>query len=248
MNIIIDLLTPLLITIPLLGYFSKLQRDLARSIHPTFYKILLVPGTAIHESSHALACLLCGLQIKKITFWSGKYAGELGAVEFSYNPNKATHWIFLSVVGLAPLIGGIATYNLVAHFAGTALLPTVHQSLQLTDSTSRLLFREALKAAWLNWEIAPTMAISLIPCIAVIPFSFPSLIDLKLAWKGCVIAVLVLMMSVTAATLFNHTAPLNTLLYALQGLIITQLIAMICLSLMITIGLLTLATIKRLIK
>ncbi|WP_432780616.1 hypothetical protein QZH44_30395 (plasmid) [Pseudomonas corrugata] len=71
------------------------------------YRTTGIIGGPVHEMSHATACLLFGLRIRKIALYApDAITGQLGYVEFSYSPFSLRNSIGLLVQGIAPLLAG----------------------------------------------------------------------------------------------------------------------------------------------
>lgn len=71
------------------------------------YRNTGIIGGPVHEIAHAIACLLFGLRIRKLALYApNAITGQLGYVEFSYNPFSLRHSLGLLVQGIAPLLAG----------------------------------------------------------------------------------------------------------------------------------------------
>ena len=67
---------------------------------------VLAPGTIIHELSHLLICLLFGLPINQVVlFHYEPETGNLGHVDYSFNPLSIKDRIGAALSGIAPIIG-----------------------------------------------------------------------------------------------------------------------------------------------
>jgi hypothetical protein len=99
----------LVLTLALNFYYPVIERKLDTLSYRWFRSSIILryfffPGTAIHELSHALACLLFGIRVYRVVLFhptpdqNGNY--RLGYVEHSgADPFRST------IVGIAPLIG-----------------------------------------------------------------------------------------------------------------------------------------------
>lgn len=73
------------------------------------YRSTGIIGGPVHEMSHAIACVLFGLRIRKLALFApDAITGQLGYVEFSYSPFSLRNSIGLLVQGVAPLLAGSA--------------------------------------------------------------------------------------------------------------------------------------------
>ncbi|WP_435790805.1 hypothetical protein [Clostridium sp.] len=99
----------------LVGYILGFLRD--RSI-ANFQKsfgwkavaITAIIGVPIHEISHALFCFMFGHKIIKVVLIQKRDEnGVLGYVNHSYNPNSIYQQIGNFFIGIAPILGGIAS-------------------------------------------------------------------------------------------------------------------------------------------
>ncbi len=103
----------LLLVIALYLISEYLHRSLSSSASKTLYVILMLPGTIVHEISHAAIALLTGA---KITKFSVLPSGDtLGSVEHT-NPKIPVIGNF--AISIAPLIGCPALLILITKFLG----------------------------------------------------------------------------------------------------------------------------------
>lgn len=77
-------------------------------------------GTAVHETGHALFCVLFGHKINEMKLFSiDSYNGSLGYVNHSYNPDSLFQRIGNFFIGIGPiLLGTIVIYYLSRYFLG----------------------------------------------------------------------------------------------------------------------------------
>lgn len=81
------------------------------------YKITGIIGTTIHETSHAILCIVFGHRIEKIKFFDlNPQDGTYGFVEHSYKKKNLYHRIGNFFIGIAPLIFGGAVILLLMYF------------------------------------------------------------------------------------------------------------------------------------
>jgi hypothetical protein len=72
--------------------------------------ITSIIGVPIHEISHAIFCFIFGHKIKKVVLIQKRDEnGVLGYVNHSYNPNSIYQQIGNFFIGIAPILGGIAS-------------------------------------------------------------------------------------------------------------------------------------------
>lgn len=107
-----------------------------------FYAILLFPGVALHELSHALVAVLLGVDIGKISLLP-KSDGK--TIRFGYVSVAGTGVVRDSLIGIAPLVIGGFTVAVIGHQVfGT---PAMLEVLAAGEILSALaIFRNAFKA------------------------------------------------------------------------------------------------------
>jgi len=76
-----------------------------REIAVVLYALPLLPGVIIHELSHALAGVLLGVRVGRISIWP-KVTG--GHIQLGVVPVEKTGVVRASLIGLAPLLAGSA--------------------------------------------------------------------------------------------------------------------------------------------
>lgn len=77
------------------------------------YRITGLIGTPVHEFSHMLACLIFGMPITKVKLFSpDPTTGQLGSVQFQYNPLSPLHVVGRLGQAIAPLLTGILLVSL----------------------------------------------------------------------------------------------------------------------------------------
>lgn len=89
-------LTFTILIITILGYFSNYLNY--KYLQNFFTKIFYFLGTFIHESSHAIACILTGAKITKFQIFSKQ-------AKVSHHPSKIPI-LGQTLISLAPIIGG----------------------------------------------------------------------------------------------------------------------------------------------
>ncbi len=111
------------------------------------YALPLMPGILLHELSHALAAILLGVRVGRISI-RPKRAGQ--RVQLGFVPVEKTDAVRASLIGLAPLLTGSAAILLIGYWVFG--LGTVGTALASGDWASLMDgLPEALKAsdAWL---------------------------------------------------------------------------------------------------
>ena len=131
------------------------------------YHALLLPGTLLHELSHLGAAWLMGVPTGRLSLrprLQGSNMAEFGSVEVgAADPVRA------SLIGLAPLLAGIAAIYLVARH-GLAM-PTLNGGIG------------ALQGAWGQALRAPDAGLWLYVVIAIGNAMLPSASDRRAWWK-----------------------------------------------------------------
>lgn len=75
--------------------------------------ITSIIGTPVHESGHAIMCLLFGHKISKMSLWNPKAKdGTLGYVTHSYDPHNIYHRFGNLFIALGPIFSGLAVMTL----------------------------------------------------------------------------------------------------------------------------------------
>lgn len=92
---------------------NSLRKSLAKIFGHQLYIYLTAPGVVIHESSHALFCLIFRHKILEIKFFSPEANGTLGYVKHSFDPTSLYQRIGNFFIGTAPVWGGSAALWLI---------------------------------------------------------------------------------------------------------------------------------------
>lgn len=98
---------PILIAILLLASYG-LNYQLVRLAPYVVFRLLLLPGVAVHEFAHAIGCLVTATPIRSMNVWTDR-GGELTHVK--------PRWPLVTqpVISLAPLIVGLAALITLSH-------------------------------------------------------------------------------------------------------------------------------------
>lgn len=103
-----SLLIPFLLVICLALFQSVAYVLILKAGRFAFY-VTAFFGVFIHELSHALMAVIFRHKVLKIDFFNPSPDGTLGSVSHAYNPRNIYHVIGNFFIGMAPLIGGVAT-------------------------------------------------------------------------------------------------------------------------------------------
>ncbi|MEQ9729746.1 MAG: M50 family metallopeptidase [Candidatus Methanoperedens sp.] len=139
----------LLLAIVLYLISEYLHRSLSSSASKTLYVVLMLPGTIVHEFSHALVALLMGA---RITNFSVIPSGDtLGRVEHT-NPKIPVIGNF--AISIAPLIGCPAILLLISKYLGIHFnyLPGSFDILTETLSLLEGSLSFIMGLDYLNWK------------------------------------------------------------------------------------------------
>ncbi|WP_372371115.1 metalloprotease family protein [Candidatus Uabimicrobium sp. HlEnr_7] len=168
-------------------------------------------GTPIHEIGHVIFCILFRYKIREIKLFSpDRKTGTLGYVSYSYNKKSLYQKIGTLFVGLAPFFIGITalllfTYWMFPEFAVEWKLSSFSNIMQAEfavfwDEFSHNftifineLFTEQNMKRWEFW-------LYLYVCLCIASHMAPSSSDLKGAWPG--VFLLVIIIAITA--LISH--------------------------------------------
>lgn len=107
---------------------SLLATKLSRILGYKTTLIIGFVGIVLHELSHALACLIVGNKITRISLFSIRRDGGVGFVEYSY----VDRWYspFTNCfVAIAPLMGGVLAVLITTHLLRPDLMATLHTLL-----------------------------------------------------------------------------------------------------------------------
>lgn len=108
------ILGPILLIAFLMNFFSgAIERKLTRLLGIKLYLLLFGwLGTCVHESGHALFCLIFRHKINEIKFFKPDLeTGTLGYVNHSYNPKSPYQNIGNFFIGIGPiLLGAVVIY------------------------------------------------------------------------------------------------------------------------------------------
>jgi hypothetical protein len=138
-----------LLVIALYLISEYLHRSLSSSASRTLYVVLMLPGTIVHECSHALIALLMGASI---TNFSVVPSGDtLGKVEHT-NPKIPVIGNF--AIAIAPLIGCPTLLLLISKFLGLHInyLPGSYDILAETRSLLEGTLSFIMGMDYLNWK------------------------------------------------------------------------------------------------
>jgi hypothetical protein len=113
-----------------------MSRQLAQALPGRgIYYVLMAPGTVFHELSHAVACLLLGLRIERVSLFHPRRKGdgsvELGSVEYLSKGRMRP-----LLVGIAPLLFATVLIALLSR----VLLPAHAGAAKLLASPGTYLF------------------------------------------------------------------------------------------------------------
>ena len=114
----------IILPLGIIGFFMHFCTDTLRNrisakVGSRFFVYFTCVGTVVHELSHALACIIFNHKINKISLFSPQADGVLGYVQHSYDDQNLYQRIGCFFIGIAPLIGGIAS----TYFLSILLLP-----------------------------------------------------------------------------------------------------------------------------
>ena len=125
------------------------------------WTILAAPGTVIHETGHALFCLLFRHRILEIKFFSPQPDGTMGMVSHSWDTKSLYQRAGNFFIGMGPVFTGISAIILIT----ALLLPEVWGELDapkvytmsdlgaaFVSVTCHLIRAFGTPGLWLNWQ------------------------------------------------------------------------------------------------
>jgi hypothetical protein len=144
---------------------------LIRALGPALARPFLIPGVAVHELSHAAACLLTGARIVKIELWTGSG----GSVR-----HTRPRWPVVTqpLISLAPVLGGVLVLWGLSRLLGVGPgWSDSHEAGRLLPELGKLVTG---LASWRTW-------LFLFALVAVTSTLAPSRQDLRVAATGLLV-------------------------------------------------------------
>ncbi len=151
------------------------------------YRLILFPGTIVHEVSHILGCLLTGSKIKKVEFFSSR-----GSYVAHTKPKIPLIGNF--IVSFAPIAGGIAVLFFTFRFFGYDF-PSATLSLESFSESFFALVKETAiffldkYGTWQFW-VSSYIILSVVVCLV------PSKEDFKNSFSSATFVFFLLLLSV----------------------------------------------------
>ena len=232
----------------LLGYLLNLEkrgltRVFARLFGPTGFLWTGWIGTPIHETSHALFCILFGHTITDYNLFTyDEKKGQLGFVDHTFNPASRYQVIGNFFIGIAPLLVGagilwLLTYFMLPHLNIRAAFNQLDinrpdtllaQGVRIFEIIANALAKPDLWTDWVFW-----VYLYLVLCVG--SHMAPSKTDLKAGGRGFLVLLVLLLLTGSAVFFFDEeTRYLNLLGYVLNP-VISLLIFAVALNLIILI-------------
>ncbi|PCJ56605.1 MAG: hypothetical protein COA79_18230 [Planctomycetota bacterium] len=141
-----------------ISYYSmKLWVDL---LPFTFFRILITPGIAIHEYSHAIACLLTGAPVSSITIFD-KDGGSV------VHGNPKIKIIGPVIIAMAPIAGALLIFSLMGFL--------LNYPFNIKVNSFESFFKSLGNVPWTKWQVY----LYLYACINLMMTIAPSKQDLK---------------------------------------------------------------------
>lgn len=152
------------------------------------YRYTGLIGTPIHELSHAVACVLFGMKIESVSFYSpNPLTGQLGYVRFVYRTHSALHALGRVIQGVAPLITAsvilVMVFSLGDQMGKPGSLPLhlwVMDAAQATLTSARDMFLSGWQGM-LTTVVCAILALHLIPSVSDIQISLGGLVGVLFA-------------------------------------------------------------------
>ncbi|MEM7234159.1 MAG: hypothetical protein AAF517_18420 [Planctomycetota bacterium] len=141
-HVVLGAIFPLILQLALLYWIARQLSRAEVRIHRRWFYLNAAFGTSVHETGHAIACLITGTRIHEFRPFSPRPDGTLGWVTHS-----KTGRFRMAVISIAPLFGNAAAILLLCQvvFGSIAahLVETPTLSLQGTDGTGDVFVRLA---------------------------------------------------------------------------------------------------------
>ena len=135
---------------------NSIRKSLAKIFGIQGYIYLTAPGVMIHETGHAVFCLIFRHKIVEMKLFSPEEDGTLGYVNHSYNPNSFYQRIGNFFIGTGPIWFGVAVLCLISWL----LLP---DEMQISDFFSLNFWGRWQSYIWLYLALTISSHITLSP-------------------------------------------------------------------------------------
>ncbi len=186
-------------------------------------------GTPVHELGHALSALLFGMRIKDLRlFQPDSTTGNLGYVNYAYNPDNILHQVGRFFVGIAPLFSGVVVLYATLYFLfpGSDIMfdALARSSRTMMNDTGILVSVQAFGAGiWiilvhifnpanlLSWQFYLFFYIGL--CVAA--HIAPSKTDMESVWTGLGVILGFFLIANLVTQLFGYN--LTPVLFSARG-------------------------------
>ena len=163
---------------------DSIRKSLAKTLGIQGYIYLTCPGVMIHETGHALFCLIFRHRIVEMKLFSPEADGTLGYVKHSYDPNSLYQRIGNFFIGTGPIWFGVVVLCLLSRW----LLP---DEMQIGNSVDSVITGFLSLDFWMRWQSYVWLYLTL-TVAAHITLSPP---DLSGAADGGSIMVITLLLS-----------------------------------------------------
>ena len=132
-----------------------------RDVAVVLYALPLLPGVLIHELSHALAAVLLGAKVGRISILP---KAKDGRVQLGVVPVERTGSVRASLIGLAPLLAGSAVILLIGRWAfGLDTVGAALAALDLSGLSAGLIEGLQVSDAWLWAYVIFTVSNTMFP-------------------------------------------------------------------------------------
>lgn len=208
---------------------------------------ILAPGVILHEASHLIAATVLFRKIESVKFYSFDHStGELGHVSYSHKKRTAFTFIFDTIIGLAPIAGGLLGIFSISYFLldPDLFLFAAHEIHTIVVHTNPyegsfwagnvIFYDKFIGALDLSWNTAAWVVLF----ISISHGLLPSMADIKLSAGGVLIllslllALLIMSPTLTMPYALNTIFILEALLTALTFLIIPIIFCLIVIKIL----------------
>lgn len=139
----------------------------------TFFRVLITPGIAIHEYSHALACLLVGAPVSSITIFD-KNGGRV------VHGNAKIKIIGPVIIAMAPIAGALLMFALIGFL--------LNHPFKIDVSSFERFFNSLGRVRWTDWRVY----FYLYACINLMMTIAPSKQDFKNCQWGLIVTFIII--------------------------------------------------------
>ncbi len=210
----------------MIAYWERLLAMFSGIVFPV-YRFTGLIGTPVHELAHALACLIFGMPIVRMSMYNFFPAyGTMGFVNFSYRPGSLIHMIGRVVQGVAPLLAGGAITIWLLDLYAVAVFP--EPTTEGILSWLHLVATQTLDSAIDLGLSTPIGALSAFIVVSIAIHAIPSRSDIRIGLSGLMTAIIIISLIILGIdTLAQLAQPFTSLYTGKSGVLHTHLLPLL---------------------